>query len=228
MDAPANKTKAPVVVLLQVPGAVLMPWAHDVDAIATMFLGGQETGAAWASVLFGDYAPTGHLPVSIPKTDGDTISPSSDKTVTYSEGMSTGYRDTSKQYLFPFGHGLTYTSFKYGKPKQHHCGEAQCVTLSIQNVGAKAAATVPQLYLEFPPEAQYPAPVLKGFQKTAVIKPGHTVQVTFQFTEADLSFWDSGSWCKIDTATAHIGASSADIRQTLPLLLAGERVDVFV
>jgi len=217
-DANANKNRVPVVVLLEVPGAVLMPWADVVDAIAVMFLGGQETGNAWASVLFGDYAPTGHLPLSIPSTEDDTIAPSSSQSISFNEGMATGYRAPTKKYTFPFGHGLTYTNFTYGYAKQHKCGVSHCISLSIRNTGHVAASTVPQLYVEFPSDAGYTSPVLKGFQKTAVIQPGSDAEVTFTLTDADLSYWTSGQFHKASTFTVHVGASSADIRETLPLV----------
>jgi beta-glucosidase len=205
----------PVVVLLELPGAVLMPWVDAVDAIAVMFLGGQETGNAWASVIFGDYAPTGHLPLSIPKTEADTIAPSSAGTIVFSEGMATGYRDSTKNYVFPFGHGLTYTSFSYGILTQHECGQAHCVSLCINNTGVVAAPAVPQLYVEFPADAQYTSPVLKGFEKTEMIQPGREVQVTFTLANSDISYWASGSWHLAKDFTVHVGASSTDIRQTV-------------
>jgi len=219
--ATGSKTKN-VVVLLQVPGAVLMPWKDSVNAIAALFLGGQETGNAWASVLFGDHAPTGHLPVSIPATEADTIEPSSDTNITYSEGLATGYRNKRFSYAFPFGHGLTYTNFSYSKGSSQACGQSVCVYFQLTNLGHVAAATVPQLYLEYPPEAKEPAAILKGFSKTGVLQPGQTVQVMFQLTRRDLSYWESGSWKQVRAAKAHIGASSADIR--LSLLVTSQEV----
>merc|ERR1719382_803064 len=88
-----SKTAKHTVVLTQIPGAVLMPWRHQVSGILTMFLGGQETGSAWADVLFGDYAPPGRLPVMIPLTEADTIAPNPSPTVVYAEGMKTSYRN---------------------------------------------------------------------------------------------------------------------------------------
>lgn len=224
-DAALGKKLPPVVVLLEVPGPILMPWADMVDGIALMFLGGQETGNAWAAVLFGDYSPTGHLPVSMPKTESDTIEPNTAGTIAYNEGMATGYRDTKKQYVFPFGHGLTYTEFKYGAPSQQSCENYYCVALSIQNVGTLAASAVPQLYLEFPSSAHYPSPVLKGFKKTELIQPGDELRVTFTLSSADVSYWDSGAWKTPTAGVAHIGASSADIRHTLPLVFDRSMID---
>merc|ERR1711981_749531 len=104
----------------------LMPWKDSVQSIAAMFLGGQETGNAWADVLFGDHAPTGHLPISMPATEADTVEPSRSSTITYSEGLSTGYRNKQFGYAFPFGHGITYTKFSYTSGLTRSCGEATC------------------------------------------------------------------------------------------------------
>ena len=74
------------IVLAQIPGAIVMPWRDSVPGIMAMFLGGQEAGAAWASVLFGDHAPAGRLPIMIPATEADTIEPSSSLSIAYTEG----------------------------------------------------------------------------------------------------------------------------------------------
>jgi len=210
-------TNTNVVVLLQIPGAVLMPWKDSVQAIAAMFLGGQETGNAWASVLFGDHAPTGHLPVSIPATEADTIQPSSGTTITYSEGLATGYRNKHFTYAFPFGHGLTYTNFSYNNVSNQPCGQSVCVHFQVTNIGDVAAATIPQLYLEYPAEAKQPAALLRGFTKTPILQSGQMLPVMFQLGRRDFSYWDSGFWHQVSAATVHIGASSADIRLSFPV-----------
>merc|ERR1719382_159805 len=101
-------TNTKVVVLLEIPGSVLMPWRDHVSGIAAMFLGGQEAGAAWADVLFGDRAPEGRLPVSIPAREEDTVPITTEGTIAYSEGLATGYRNLRVVPAFAFGHGLTY------------------------------------------------------------------------------------------------------------------------
>ncbi|CAE8685001.1 unnamed protein product, partial [Polarella glacialis] len=103
--AAVAKDGRPTVVLAQVPGAVLMPWREDVSAIALMFLGGEHTGSAWASVLFGDVSPSGKLPVVIPISDEATIQPGLEGDVPYSEGLFTSYRaeDAAAKSAFPFG-----------------------------------------------------------------------------------------------------------------------------
>jgi len=208
-------TGKPVVVLMQIPGVVLTPWRDSVAAAAAMFLGGQGTGEAWARVLFGDVAPSGRLPVQFPQSEADTISPVGGGDATYSEGLRTSYRNKDLRPAFAFGHGLTYTEFKYSQASSSACGENLCLTMTVSNAGAVAAADVAQLYLEFPAEAQHPAPLLKGFFKTDVIAPGGSAEATFELTDRDLSYWDSGIWKKPDTVTAYIGRSSIDIVQTI-------------
>jgi len=224
------------VVLMQLPGAVVMPWRDSVAAILTMFLGGQATGSAWADVLFGDLAPTGRLPVMMPATEADTIPPNSAHRVGYAEGMHTSYRNRNFQAAFPFGHGLTYTSFEYLPPAQVPClgAGAQgpgprpllCVGIAVRNAGAVAAATVAQLYLELPAAAGHPAPFLKGFQGTGTLAPGATAELVFPLTQRDVSYFDVSvsAWTPLLTATAHIGESSRDIRHSLPLLVDASRV----
>jgi beta-glucosidase len=199
------------VVLAMIPGAVVMPWRGQVDAIAALFLGGEATGTAFASVVFGDHAPTGRLPVMIPATDADTVQPSGDAEVTYSEGLETSYRSTTFNAAFPFGHGLTFTNFSFSTPTAAPCAVGTCVTTTVTNTGAAAAQAVPQLYIAFPAEAKHPAPFLKGFKKTAVLQPGASEDVMFELGDKELSYW-AGGWVKAASVVAHVGASSADFR----------------
>jgi beta-glucosidase len=224
--AAVSGTGAKVVVLTQICGAILMPWKDDVSGILSLFLGGQETGSAWGDILFGDVAPVGHLPLMIPETDMDQIEPVDSTVVPYSEGMSFSYRNSQFKSAFPFGHGLTYTTFEYGEFTSEPCGSAVCVTGTVTNTGKFAAKTIPQLYLEFPIEAGFPAPVLKGFQKTSLIYPGASAEITFRLTDRDMSYFDGFSdqngyvprFSMVDQAVAHVGASSADIKQTVSVI----------
>jgi beta-glucosidase len=113
----------PTIVLMQIPGAVLTPWREQVAAAACLFFGGEETGHAWASVLFGDSFPQAHLPIMLPAGKGDVIEPGLDK-VPYDEGLLTSYRSTTMKAAFPFGHGLSYTSFELLTPVAVPCALA--------------------------------------------------------------------------------------------------------
>ena len=227
--AGVNTTKT--VVLVQTPGAVIMPWVDDVDAIAMMFLGGEETGAAWADVLFGLHDPTGRLPIMLPLTEeNDTIPPSSMATVEYSEGLATSYRNPNFKAAFPFGHGLSYTKFLFenvsccvrnSKDGDDADGLDFSVSVTITNVGAREGQATPMLFLEFPAEAKYPAPFLKGFQRTSQVKPGEASVVTFSLSAADRSYWSEATsgWVLASQSglVAHIGASSEDTRGAVSL-----------
>jgi len=204
------------VVLMQVCGAVLMPWRQNVSSILTMFLGGQETGSAWASVLFGDASPSGRLPIMMPETEADSIPPSENETIVYSEGLATSYRNTDFKAAFPFGHGLSYTDFRYSTPEAVECpyhhqltsSPILCIKATVENVGARPSRTVAQLYLEFPPEAGQPVAILKGFQKTTILQPGASTDVLFPLSEKELSYWNSGSWTRVKHVTAYLAESS--------------------
>merc|ERR1719356_944361 len=143
-----------IIVLLEIPGAVLTPWRDAVSGIAAMFLGGQEAGSAWADVLFGDRAPEGRLPVSLPVSDEDTIQTIDGDTIVYAEGTATGYRNPRARHAFPFGHGLTYSwpysQFEYMAPVQVACPKRPqgaddegfgaavvCIDVGVRNNGSR-------------------------------------------------------------------------------------------
>jgi len=225
------KQGTPTVVLMQAPGAVVMPWRDSVAAILVLFYGGEETGNAWASVLFGDHAPTGRLPLMMPESEADTIPPSSSLSVPYTEGFKTSYRNPLFKAAFPFGHGLTYTSFEYRAAEGGNCSvgatEAsdafQCIHLNVSNTGSRPGRTVVQAYVELPPEAGYETPVLRSFQKTGIMMPGSSKHILLSFSARELSFYDPAitGWQLPANVTAHIGESSQDIRQKVLLKVPG-------
>jgi beta-glucosidase len=226
-----TKKGARVVVIAQVPGAVLMPWREDVQGIGLMFFGGQETGSAWASVLFGDHSPTGRLPLMIPTTEMDAIKPSATSDVVYAEGMATSYRNPNFKAAYPFGHGLSYSRFEYGNATSKPCNNSSillqpslCVSLSVRNIGKVLAETVAQLYLEMPSEAGHHAALLKGFKKTGLLHPGTLTMLTFRLTSRDLSYFcaATSAWkLASGSAVVHIGESSKDVRQSLDIEIPG-------
>jgi len=216
-----RKVAKKTIVLVAAPGAVVMPWRNEVDGIAIMFLGGQETGHAWADVLFGEQVPTGRLPIMLPETEADTVWPSDAADVPYTEGLATSYRNPAFKAAFPFGHGLTYTTFEHEAPVNKTCAGAEgCqyrLRTCVRNAGEVAAPTVVQLYLEFPPQAGQPAPLLKAFKRTRAMAPGVSEEITFDLSTRDLSYWDVGQddWVQATGSfVAHIGESSADIRHS--------------
>jgi len=192
----------------------------NASAVVNMFLAGQETGNAWADVLFGSVNPSGRLPVTFPVSSSDTIEPCPGTNCAYTEGLFVGYRGMSqKNVAFPFGHGLSYTTFAYSwisPPSTTGCasGNVVCMEFNVTNTGKRAGAEVAQIYLDFPSGAGEPPVQLRGFQKVFV-SAGASSSVNFGLSNRDLSIWDvkSKGW-KVFSGNfvAHVGASSRDLR----------------
>eukprot|EP00931_Biecheleriopsis_adriatica_P055372 TRINITY_DN32727_c0_g1_i1.p1 TRINITY_DN32727_c0_g1~~TRINITY_DN32727_c0_g1_i1.p1 ORF type:complete len:723 (+),score=145.21 TRINITY_DN32727_c0_g1_i1:127-2295(+) len=204
------------IVLCQVPGAVVMPWRHQVEGIALMFLAGQETGSAWARILFGDLSPEGRLPIMIPETEADTVQPSQDSFVVYSEGLETSYRSRIFRAAFPFGHGLSYTTFAYSEVEAVKCGKEVCFSLVVTNTGSVPGKAVPQLYLEFPERLGLPRKLLKGFQKTRLLSPHDAALVRFRLRSVDCMYFSERSgWVMQNQFRAHVADSAEDFRSSV-------------
>ena len=226
----------PNLVVINISGnAVAMPWAGDVAAILQGWYLGTEAGNSIAAVLTGDVNPSGKLPMTFPaKLDDVAVhklglypgTPRGDgsKTVdcNYDEGIFVGYRWAEKndiKPLFPFGHGLSYTDFKYGKAKVDkstltHEGKVT-VTVPVTNVGACEGSEVVQLYIaDIKSSVPRPVKELKGFRKVR-LAPSETAEVSFEITPEALSYFDADthSWvCEPGAFEALVGSSSADIR----------------
>ncbi len=213
-------------VVLNVGAPVAMPWIEQVPAVVLAYYPGQENGNAVASVLLGEVNPSGKLPVTFPKRLEDTpaflnAAYPGCREVRYGEGIFVGYRYYDARQvepLFPFGHGLSYTSFEYGGlklPRKVRRGQPVTVTLTVTNRGPRAGKEVVQLYLA-DPQASLPRPPkeLKGFVKVA-LEPGQSQTVTFTLDERALSFYDPAQkrWvAEAGEFEALIGSSSRDIR----------------
>lgn len=212
------KVNKNVVVVLVSGNAVSMPWIKEVPAILQAWYLGSEAGNALASVLSGDANPSGKLPFSFPiKLDDnaahamgefpgnkDEIAAGKGKNknnvvnINYNEGIFVGYRwhDTKNiKPLFSFGHGLSYTTFEFGKVKADKTkiskGDKITFTVSVKNVGNKEGAEVVQLYIS-DLKSSLPRPIkeLKGFEKVN-LKPGETKEVNITIDQSALSFFDS-------------------------------------
>lgn len=226
----------PNLIVVNISGnAVAMPWVDKVPAIVQAWFLGSEGGNALASVLTGDVNPSGKLPMTFParlsdvgahavgqypgtpRNDGSNI-----VDIEYREGIFVGYRWADKnkiQPLFPFGHGLSYTTFDYGKATidktEGTAGDVFTVSIPVTNSGDRAGREVVQLYVS-DLKTTLPRPVkeLKGFKKIS-LEPGQTETVTFEITRGDLSYFDDDkhAWV-VDPGKfeALIGASSRDIR----------------
>ena len=217
------------IVVLNTGGAVTMPWLSDVKGVIEAWYAGQEDGNAIAALLFGDVNPSGKLPISFPTSTSAAPAqtpaqwPGVNGNSYYSEGLDVGYRwydSQGVQPLFPFGYGLSYTTFKVGNlvvgPKELAANGRETVTADVTNTGSRAGAEVVQLYVGAPSGAGEPPKQLKGFQKVT-LAPGQTEHVRFTLTPRDLSYWDENAhgWVLAGGQyTAMVGTSSRDIAET--------------
>ena len=232
----------PRTVVVNVSGnAVAMPWADKVPAILQAWFLGSESGNSLADVIFGHVNPSGKLPMTFPvrlddvaahavgeypgtkRADSDIVD------IRYNEGVLVGYRwfDTKKiRPLFAFGHGLSYTTFGYGKlsADASKIGPDGAMTLSVDvtNTGSRAGAETVQLYIsDTKASVKRPAKELKNFAKI-YLEPGQTKTVTFTVRPSDLAFFDAGAhaWkAEPGEFRAHVGAASDDIRSSLRFVL---------
>ncbi len=206
-----------------------MPWLPEVKALVHCWYLGSEAGTSLVNVLTGKVCPSGKLPVTFAKQYEDypyvkygaEAYPGVDKQVYYKEDVFVGYRGferDKRQPLFPFGFGLSYTTFAYSNVTIKELGTERIeVSVTVENTGSVAGKETAQLYVTAPKNKAFPRPVkeLKGFAKTRLLKPGESETLTMTIPRHALAFWndvthqwqtDAGSY------TFLIGASSADIR----------------
>lgn len=213
------------VVVLNVGSPVTMPWVDEAPAILLAWYTGQEAGNAIARVLLGRSDPGGRLPVTFPVRyeDNPTFGnyPGA-RQVRYAEGVFVGYRHYDRKRvapLFPFGHGLSYTTFEYANlriPAKARRGRPVTVSVEVRNTGPRAGHEVAQLYVG-DLKCRVPRPVkeLKAFAKVT-LRPGERRRLTFTLSDRDFSFWDvkSGGWvAEPGEFMVSVGSSSRDIRQ---------------
>ena len=236
IDAILSVNKNLIVVLLSGTAAQL-PWNDRVPAVVHGWYLGTMGGKSLANVLGGDINPSGKLPFTIGKELTDYGAHSFDKEcypgengkVVYKEDILVGYRWFDTKHitpLYPFGHGLSYTTFKYDTPMVSDTsfsrGEGIAVSLSITNTGKRAGMETVQMYIS-DEECSVPRPAkeLKGFQKVR-LEPGESTTVSFMITEELLQFYspEQGGWtAEPGRFKVMIGSSSADIRQTVDITL---------
>lgn len=224
IEAVAGANPNTVVVLLG-GSPVELPWADRVKAILYMGLPGQAGGAAMASLLTGKASPCGKLTETWPMTYDDVVSGDTfgRRNVEYREGIYVGYRyydKAGKAVRYPFGHGLSYTSFTYGDLRV----EGRTVCLCVTNSGTVRGAEVVQLYIAPPKEGLFrPDKELKGFARVE-LEPGESETVTFQLEDRSFAVWSEGWKIPAGSYRVQIGASSRDIRLEAVMEVAGEAV----
>lgn len=227
-----------VVVVLCNGSPVTMPFIDSAKAVLEAYLSGESGAAAMAEILFGKANPCGKLAETFPLRIEDTPSYldrwGTEKAVNYGEGIFVGYRWYEKRdipVLFPFGHGLSYTKFKYSDLKISHseADENETVTVSavIKNTGKFDGKEIVQLYVEdLSDKVMRPIKELKGFEKIE-LKQGEEKTVEFKLNRRAFAYWDdiNHRWSvNSGLFRIHIGASSADIRLTGEIKVSSQTI----
>ncbi len=221
-----------VVVVLMNGGPVLMPWLSKARALLMVYPCGQRVGGALADVLYGVKEPSGRLAETFPERLEDTPCfmdfPGGRHEVRYSEGVFVGYRwyDARKiAPLFPFGHGLNYTSFAYSDLEISQNGVDVDVSVKVTNTGRRVGRAVVQLYVA-PPAARQPRPVqeLKGFAKIR-LGPGESGTVHMTLNERSFAYYDHGWVVEAGRYELRVGFSSRNIalKASVDIASAGPR-----
>jgi beta-glucosidase len=220
------------VVVLKTGSAVLLPWLEQVPAVLEAWYPGEEDGNAVAAVLFGEVDPSGRLPLTFPRRLADLPAntpeqyPGVDGVVHYSEGVFVGYRSYDERHiapLFPFGFGLSYTTFACSRlavspaslPASGAPDAAVAVECDVANTGKRFGREVVQLYVGFPPAPEFPEPPrqLKAFAKVP-LEPGQTRRVRLSVPVRSLADWDvqTHRWVvRPGTYRIWVGTSSRDL-----------------
>jgi beta-glucosidase len=227
------------IVVIQAGGPVAMPWVDQVKGVIDNWFPGQTDGLAIAPILFGDVNPSGHLPDTFPVKLSDGPLQTADqypgvtvkgdgvgKHAAYSEGLLVGYRwyqAKGIKPLFPFGYGLSYTTFGFSDLNVRPFRRGALVSYTLTNTGHRAGADVSQVYIGDPANTGEPPLQLKGFQKV-YLDPGHSETVKLWIPQVAFSHWDvkDHTW-KVTAGeyTVNVGDSS----DNLPLQATVHRDD---
>jgi beta-glucosidase len=199
------------VVVLKSGAPVLMPWLDKVPAVLESWYPGEEDGNVVAALLFGDVNPGGKLPVTFPSAEGQSPAPGPGATVTYSEGVFVGYRHYDEDGitpLFPFGYGLSYTSFRVSHLSVH----GDSVTVDVTNTGHRTGSEVVQVYVGHPTDSAVPEPPhqLAAFDKVT-LAPGQTRRVQLHLDRQAFAYWAGGWTVQHGMYRIYAGTSSRDL-----------------
>jgi beta-glucosidase len=179
-----HSTGKPVVFVMMTGSAIATPWeSENIPAIVNAWYGGQSAGTAVADVLFGDYNPAGRLPVTFYKSDNDLPG-----FLDYGMDGRT-YRYFKGEALYPFGHGLSYSTFAYSGlqlPKTITANKPVTVTVTVKNTSKRDGDEVVQLYVSHQTKSKAPVRALKGFKRIS-LKAGESKTISFKLTPEELS-----------------------------------------
>lgn len=221
-----SKVQPNTVVVISGGSPIDMPWLDKVKGVMECFLAGQAMGGALADLLYGEYSPCAKLPVTFPRELRNNPSyfnyPGFAGTVKYHEGVFVGYRyyDTKgMEPLFPFGHGLSYTKFRYSdlRLSAGHITDAErlAVSCTVENIGSMAGGEIVQLYVK-PPKSPVlrPEKELREFSKV-FLSPGESTEISFVLDSRAFSYYDvelADWYAPGGQYEIAVGASSRDLR----------------
>ena len=229
------------VVVLHGGAPVELPWLHQVKAVLCMYLGGEQVSKAAVNLLYGNANPSGHLAESWPMRLQDNPSylnfPGEDGVVTYAEGIFVGYRYYDKKEMpvnFPFGHGLSYTSFTYSDMALDRTSvkdtDTLTVSVKVKNTGKVFGKTAVQLYVrDVESTVNRPVRELRAFEKVA-LNPGEEKTVIFKLDKRAFAYWEKQvhDWfVESGDFVIEIGESSRDIRCDALVTVEGTQVIPF-
>jgi beta-glucosidase len=224
------------IVVLETGTAVTMPWLDKVGAVLEAWYGGSKGADAVVNILSGDVNPSAKLPMTFPRSEADLPHPELVKppdagegagqklkpedakptfSVHYTEGLRVGYKwydAENKPVLFPFGFGLSYTTYEYSQLKVEG-GKEPTVSFTLKNTGARAGAEVAQVYVALPAAAGEPPKRLAAFSKVQ-LNPGESREVSLPINPRELSIYEEGtnSWKQLPGGyTFMVGGSSKDL-----------------
>jgi len=222
------------IVVLETGSVVTMPWINSVSAVVESWYAGSKGADAVARILFGDVNPNAKLPITFPRSEADlphpklvtpppVVEPVSGTpagkptfNVNYDEGLRVGYKwydSEHKPVLFPFGYGLSYTTYSYSGLKVNAGKDATTVTFTVKNTGARAGAEISEVYAALPASAEEPPKRLVGWTKLR-LNPGESRQVSVTVDNSYLSIFDESmeAWKLVPGAyTFMVGGSSQDL-----------------
>ncbi|CAM3744130.1 beta-glucosidase BglX [Bordetella bronchialis] len=220
-------TGKPLVIVLMNGRPLALTWENDnADALLEAWFAGTEGGNAVADVLFGDYNPSGKLPMTFPRSVGQIpiyynhLNTGRPFDPVHPDKYTSRYFDAANGPLFPFGYGLSYTTFAVSdvalsRPLMPRGGTVQA-SVTVTNTGSREGATVVQLYIQDPVASiSRPVKELKHFRKVT-LKPGESRQVAFTIDEDDLSFYNAQLHYGAEPGlfNVYVGLDSQDVKQT--------------
>lgn len=224
-----TKVNKNVIISLSNGSPITMPWKDNVSAIIEQYLGGQASGEALADIVFGEVNPSGKLAETFPNNLKEFPSnqnfPGRPRQVEYREGLYVGYRFYDKanvKPLYPFGYGLSYTTFEYSNITVEQKKDTLKVSYDITNTGKRTGKEISQVYINLNGSKVYrPEKVLKGYNKTE-IKVGETKTIKITIPVTDLSIYQDGF--KVEEGTYHVlvGSSSQNIHLKQNIKIKGQ------